>query len=302
MKTSISKRTWKQNIPLFIMFAPILIFFVIFKYYPMLGLVIAFKNYRFIDGIWGSDWIGFDMFSMIFHNQQLLGIIWNTFMLSGLSIVAGFPVPIILALLVNELRRAWYKRTIQTFVYLPHFLNWVIVGGIVITIFSQGPGTLNQWLDKLFGFTFPFLYNEKSWVTIFIASGIWKDAGWGAIIYLAALSSIDQSLYEAASIDGANKWKQMTRITIPGILPTVFIMLILKIGHLMEVGFDQVYVLQNNTVAEISEVISTFMFKIGIQQAQFSLATAMGLFEGLVGLVLVVTANTIARRFGHGLW
>lgn len=284
------------------MFAPILIFFVVFKYYPMLGLAIAFKNYRFIDGIWGSKWIGFDMFEMILHNKQLLGIIWNTFMLSGLSIVAGFPIPIVLALLLNEIRRAWFKRTIQTFVYLPHFLNWVIVGGIVITIFSQSPGTINQLLDRLFGFTFPFLYNETSWIAIFIGSGIWKEAGWGAIIYLAALSTIDQSLYEAASIDGANKWQQMTRITIPGILPTVFIMLILKIGQLMEVGFDQVYVLQNNTVAQISEVISTFMFKMGIQQAQFSLATAMGLFEALVGLVLVVTANTIARRFGNGLW
>ncbi|MDF2835831.1 MAG: sugar transporter permease [Paenibacillus sp.] len=284
------------------MFAPILIFFAVFKYYPMLGLAIAFKNYRFIDGIWGSEWIGLDMFEMIFHNKQLLGIIWNTFMLSGLSIVAGFPLPILLALLLNEIRRAWFKRTIQTFVYLPHFLNWVIVGGLVITIFSQSPGTINQLLDKLFGFTFPFLYNETSWIAIFISSGIWKEAGWGAIIYLAALSTIDQSLYEAAGIDGANKWQQMTRITIPGILPTVFIMLILKIGQLMEVGFDQVYVLQNNTVAQISEVISTFMFKMGIQQAQFSLATAMGLFEAFVGLVLVVTANAIARRFGHGLW
>ncbi|OUS69190.1 protein lplB [Paenibacillus sp. MY03] len=284
------------------MFAPILIFFAVFKYYPMLGLAIAFKNYRFIDGIWGSEWIGFDMFEMIFNNKQLLGIVWNTFMLSGLSIAAGFPIPIILALLLNEIRRAWFKRTIQTFVYLPHFLNWVIVGGIVITIFSQSPGTINQVLDKLFGFTFPFLYNETSWIAIFIGSGIWKEAGWSAIIYLAALSTIDQSLYEAASIDGANKWQQMTKITIPGILPTVFIMLILKIGQLMEVGFDQVYVLQNNTVAQISEVISTFMFKMGIQQAQFSLATAMGLFEALVGLVLVVTANFIARRFGHGLW
>ncbi len=299
---TISKRIWRQNIPLFIMFAPILIFFAVFKYYPMLGLAIAFKNYRFIDGIWGSEWIGFDMFELIFRNKQLLGIIWNTFMLSGISIVAGFPIPILLALLLNEIRRAWFKRTIQTFVYLPHFLNWVIVGGIVITIFSQSPGTINQLLDRLFGFTFPFLYNETSWIAIFISSGIWKEAGWGAIIYLAALSTIDQSLYEAASIDGANKWQQMTRITIPGILPTVFIMLILKIGQLMEVGFDQVYVLQNNTVAQISEVISTFMFKMGIQQAQFSLATAMGLFEALVGLVLVVTANAIARRFGHGLW
>lgn len=301
-ENTFSKRRLRQNIPLYIMFAPILVFFLIFKYYPMLGLVIAFKNYRFTDGIWGSEWIGFDMFKLITHTSQLLDIVWNTFLLSGLSIVAGFPAPIILALLLNEVRRAWYKRTIQTFIYLPHFLNWVIIGGIVITLFSQSNGPINLWLDRLLGYTFPFLYNETSWIAIFVGSGIWKEAGWGAIIYLAALSSIDQSLYEAAGIDGANKWQQITRITLPGILPTVFIMLILKIGQLMEVGFDQVYVLQNNAVAKTAEVISTFMYKIGIQQAQFSLATAMGLFEGLVGLVLVVTANTIARRFGHGLW
>lgn len=154
----------------------------------------------------------------------------------------------------------------------------------------------------MFGESYPFLYKETSWISIYLASGVWKEAGWNAIIYLAALTSIDQSLYEASSIDGANKWQQTIRITLPAIMPTIIIMLILKIGHLMELGFDQVYVLQNNAVLEISEVISTFMYKIGIQQANFSLATAMGLFESLVGLILVLAANRIARRFGQGLW
>ncbi|WP_420901658.1 ABC transporter permease [Paenibacillus whitsoniae] len=297
-----TKRVLKQNIPLYIMFIPILIYFLIFKYYPMTGLVIAFKKYTFIKGIWGSPWAGLDMFKLIFSTKQMTNIIWNTLRLSGLSIIIGFPMPIILALLLNEVRKMWFKRIVQTFVYLPHFLNWVIIGGIVVTIFSQSTGAINHVLDSLFGFTYPFLYKDVSWITIFLTSGIWKEAGWGAIIYLAALTSIDQSLYEAASIDGANKWQQLIRITVPGIIPTAIIMLILKIGHLMEVGFDQVFVLQNNTVAEISEVISTFMYKTGIQQAQFSLATAMGLFESLVGLLLVVIANRIARRFGQGLW
>ncbi|TVY01865.1 ABC transporter permease [Paenibacillus cremeus] len=296
------KRVLKQNIPLYIMFLPIIIFFLVFKYYPMTGLVIAFKRYSFIKGIWGSPWAGLSSFKLIFSNDQMIHIIWNTLLLSGLAIVIGFPIPIILALLLNEVRKMAFKRLIQTFVYLPHFLNWVIVGGIVITMFSQNTGTINHLIDKAFGTTIPFLYNEYSWLGIFIGSGIWKEAGWGAIIYLAALTSIDQSLYEAASIDGANKWQQMLRITLPGILPTIIIMLILKIGHLMEVGFDQVFVLQNDAVSNISEVISTFMYKIGIQQANFSLATAMGLFESFVGLVLVVAANRIARQFGQGLW
>ncbi|WNR47018.1 ABC transporter permease subunit [Paenibacillus roseipurpureus] len=284
------------------MFVPVILFYLIFKYYPMTGLVIAFKKYSFIKGIWGSPWAGLDSFKMIFQTKQNFNIIWNTLKLSGLSIIIGFPIPIILALLLNEVRKLQIKRLVQTLVYLPHFLNWVIVGGIVVTVFSQSTGTLNHVIEKMFGESYPFLYKEFSWITIYLTSGVWKEAGWNAIIYLAALTAIDQSLYEAASIDGANRWQQTIRITLPAITPTIIILLILKIGHLMELGFDQVYVLQNNAVLEVSEVISTFIYKIGIQQANFSLATAMGLFESLVGLILVLSANRIARHFGQGLW
>ncbi|MFB9278211.1 ABC transporter permease [Cohnella cellulosilytica] len=297
-----SKRTLRQNVPLYIMFLPIILYFIVFKYYPMSGLAIAFKNYRFVDGIWGSQWNGWDNFKLIFNNDQISGIIWNTLRLSGLNILVGFPMPIVLAVLVNEVRKTWFKRSLQTMVFLPHFLNWIIVGGIVLTIFSQSTGTVNRLMDALFGTTYPFLYEPFSWISVFLATTVWKETGWGMIIYLAALSSIDQNLYEAAGMDGAGKWQQIWRITLPGIMPTVIIMLILRIGQLMEVGFDQVYMLQNNTVAEVAEVISTFMYKIGIQQAHFSLATAMGLFESLVGLALVVSANFLARRFGQGLW
>lgn len=296
------KRALRQNIPLYIMFLPIIAFFLIFKYAPMVGLVIAFKKYTFIKGVWGSPWIGLDMFKMIFRNSQILDIVWNTLILSGLNILIGFPMPIILALLLNEVRRQSVKKIIQTFVFLPHFLNWVIVGGIIVTIFSQTNGAVNMLVERLFGETYPFLYKTGSWVSIYLGSSVWKEAGWGAIMYLAALTSIDQSLYEAASMDGANKWQQMTRITIPGIMPTIIIMLILRIGHIMTLGFDQVYVLQNTAVLEIAEVISTFMYKVGIQQANFSLATAMGLFESMVGLVLVLSANKLARRFDQGMW
>ena len=291
-----------MNVPLYLMFLPIIVYFIVFKYYPMTGYVIAFKHYRFIDGIWGSAWSGWSNFKLIFDNDQISGIIWNTLRLSGLNVLIGFPMPILLAVLVNEVRKSWFKRSLQTMVFLPHFLNWVIVGGIVLTIFSQSTGAVNHLLDAWFGTTYAFLYEPFSWVSVYLAASVWKESGWGMIIYLAALSSIDQSLYEAAGIDGASKWQQTWRITLPGIMPTIIIMLILRIGHLMEVGFDQVYMLQNNTVTDVSEVISTFMYKIGVQQAQFSLATAMGLFESLVGLVLVVSANFFARRFGQGLW
>lgn len=297
-----AKRVLRQNIPLYIMFLPVMVYFVLFRYYPMTGLVIAFKNYTFMGGIWDSPWNGLDNFRLIFNNPQITGVIWNTWKLSGLNILIGFPMPIILAILVNEVRKTGFKRLVQTMVYLPHFLNWVIVGGIVLTIFSQSTGTLNHLTDQLFGWTYPFLYKPFSWVTIYLTTTVWKETGWGMIIYLAALTSIDQSLYEAASMDGANKWQQMWRITLPGLMPTIIIMLILRIGHLMTLGFDQVFVLQNNTVADVSEVISTFMYKMGVQQAQFSLATAMGLFESLIGLVLVVTANRLARIFGQSLW
>lgn len=292
----------KLNIPLFIMFLPIIIYFIVFRYLPMFGLLIAFKHYNFTDGIWGSPWAGFDHFNMLFTNPNMVNILRNTLLLSALQIVIGFPFPILTALMIHEVRLRWFKKTVQTAVFLPHFLNWVIVGGIVVTIFSQETGIVNKVVQFLFGDTFPFLYHQGSWLSIFVGAGIWKTAGWGSIIYLAALSSIDTSLYEAAALDGANKWRQLWHVSLPALRPVIFILMILSIGNIMEVGFDQVYVLQNSVVSNISEVISTWSYKAGINGGQFSLATAMGLFESLVGLILVLTANSIARRFDHGLW
>jgi putative aldouronate transport system permease protein len=298
----LSRRIWKRNIPLFIMFLPVLAFFLIFKYAPMLGLVIAFKDYNFMDGILHSPWVGLKHFKAIFHNPQTLNIIKNTVVLSLLNVFVGFPFPIALALLLNEARRMWFKKAVQTLVYLPHFFSWVIVGGIVLTVFSQESGIINHVLQKITGSPFPFLYVEGSWIAIFVSSGIWKEAGFSAIIYLAALTSIDPSLYEAAKLDGAGKWKQICHVTIPGISSTIIILFILSMGRVMEVGFDQVYMLQNSTVTRISEVISTYMYKVGLMGAQFSLSTALGLFESLVGLILVISVNGFARKFDKGLW
>ncbi|WP_371117077.1 ABC transporter permease [Paenibacillus sp. cl123] len=283
------------------MFIPVAVFYIVFKYTPMLGLVIAFKNYTFYEGIWGSAWTGLQNFEHLFTQAQSVQIIRNTLLLSVLTVFVGFPFPIMLAIMMNEARKMWFKRTVQTLVYLPHFFSWVIVGGIVVTLFSQS-GAVNALVEKLTGEAYPFLFREWSWIAVFLGSGIWKEAGFSAIIYLAALTTIDPSLYEASSMDGAGKWKQLWHVTLPGISSTIVLMLILAMGRVMEVGFDQVYVLQNSIVANISEVISTFIYQIGLQGGQFSLTAALGLFESLVGLVLVLITNAIAKRFNKGLW
>ncbi|MBB6730845.1 ABC transporter permease [Cohnella zeiphila] len=295
-------KRFRQNIPLFIMLIPGVLFYVIFRYFPMGGLVIAFKNYNFHDGILSSPWVGLKNFELLFQSKATLQIIWNTLTLSVLNLIFGFPAPIIIAIALNEIRRNWLKRWIQTIIYLPHFLSWVIVAGLILTLFSIDGGTLNKLLGQWGMEPVPFLYRADSWIAIFIGSGMWKEMGFGAIIYLAALSAIDPSLYESAALDGAGKLRRIWHITLPGLRPTIVLLLILGMGRLMEVGFDQVYNLQNPTVLEKAEVISTYVYKVGLQHAQFSLTTAMGLFESFVGLVLVLSANALARKFDQGLF
>jgi putative aldouronate transport system permease protein len=309
-KGSPQKRTWHKmtrrdllaNIPLLLLFLPGALYFIIFKYAPMGGLMIAFKNYNFFDGVFGSPWVGMKNFETIFHQPHTLDVIRNTVVLSVLNVFVGFPFPIILAILLNEVRRTWFKRTIQTIVYLPHFFSWVIIGGFVVTMFSMDSGTINHWIEKWFGDSYPFLYKPVSWITIYVGSGIWKEMGFSSIIYLAALTSIDPSLYESSSLDGANKFQQIRHITIPGISSTIVLLFILAMGRIMEVGFDHVYVLQTPMVSDVADVISTYIYNVGLKHAQFSLTTALGLFESLVGLFLVLCANRLARKYDQGLW
>lgn len=296
------RKRWRQNVPLMIMFAPVLIFFLLFKYVPMAGYVIAFKSYNFTEGILGSPWAGWTNFRLLFENPQMANIIKNTFVISLLSVIVGFPFPIMLAILLNEIRLAVFKRSIQTFVYLPHFLNWVIVGSFATLIFAQDSGIVNTVVEWAAGKPYPFLYQKESWLAIYLGAGIWKEAGFSAIIYLAALGQIDPSLYESASIDGANKWKQIRHITIPGIMPVIILMLVLSMEKVMDVGFDAIFVLRNPAVSEIAEVISTWSYSVGLGKAQFSLTTALGLFQSLVGLVLVLITNKVARKYDKGLW
>ncbi|MDF2646438.1 MAG: protein lplB [Paenibacillus sp.] len=298
----LTRRVLLANIPLMLLFLPGALYFIIFKYLPMGGLIIAFKQYNFFDGVMGSPWVGMKHFEAIFRQPHTLDVIRNTVVLSVMNVFVGFPFPIILAILLNEVRRSWFKRTIQTIVYLPHFFSWVIIGGFVVTLFSIDSGTINYWITNWFGESYPFLYKPASWISIYVGSGIWKEMGFSAIIYLAALTTIDPSLYESASLDGANKFQQIRHITIPGISSTIILLFILAMGRIMDVGFDHVYVLQNPMVSNVADVISTFIYRIGLKGAQFSLTTALGLFESLVGLILVLCANALARKFDRGLW
>ncbi|WP_243767660.1 ABC transporter permease [Paenibacillus agricola] len=297
-----ARKKLKQNLFLLLLFFPPVVYFIVIKYIPMLGLIIAFKDYSFMDGVWGSPWVGLSNFETLFNTSQTLQIIRNTLLLSLLSVFVGFPFPIMLAILLSEVKKIWFRKSVQTLVFLPHFISWVVIGGMVLSIFSQDTGIVNYWIQQWTGSAFPFLYKEPSWIAIFVGSGIWKTAGWTAIIYLAALSTIDPSLYESASLDGAGKLRKIWHITLPGISSTIVLMFILSMGHVMEVGFDQVYVLQNPVISNVSEVISTYIYKVGLQGMQFSLTAAMGLFESIISLIMVLTANQIARKFGRGLW
>lgn len=298
----VKKNNFKRSIPLFIMFIPVIIYYAVMKYVPMGGLIMAFQNYRLNDGIFGSEFVGLTNFKYIFSTPSMLNIIRNTLVLGILSFVVSFPFPILLALLINEIRHIKYKKIVQTLVYLPHFLSWVAVGGIVFTLFSQENGIINSVLKLFGGKAFPFLYNEGSWISIFLASGVWKEMGFSAIIYLAALGGVDPNMYEAASLDGCGTWKKMFYISIPAIIPTIVVNLILKIGSIASVGFDQVYNLQTSAVNGIADVISTWVYRTGLHQMQFSISTAMGMFNSLLSLILVFTTNSIAKKFDQNLW
>ncbi|MGO4549205.1 ABC transporter permease [Paenibacillus sp. 2TAB23] len=286
------------------MLLPIILFYILFKYAPMAGEIIAFKNYRFADGIWGSDWVGFRHFHMLFQSVDFWRVLRNTLLLNVYSLVFGFPVPILLALLLNEVRKEWYKRTVQNLLYLPHFISWVVLGGIVIAVLSPSTGIANLILKQAFGIEpVYFMADSAWWPVVYTMSGIWREAGWGTILYLAAMASIDPQLYEAAKIDGASKWRQIWHITLPGIRSTIAILLILRMGHMMDVGLEQTLVLQNQSVLDVADVISTYVYRVGLQNMNYSYTTALGLFQSLIGFFLVVSVNQLIRRFGErGLW
>lgn len=281
---------------LYILSIPGIIYFVVFKYVPLLGSVIAFQNYNLFKRFSGSPWVGFDHFEKMFAHYDFIRILKNTILIGLYDIIFAFPAPIILALLLNEVRKVIFKRVVQTIIYAPHFLSWVIISGIFIGILSPSSGFVNQIL-VFFGIEPIYFLVENSWIrTVLVGSGIWRDVGYGTIIYLAALTSINPELYEAADIDGASKWKQTWAITVPSLLPVITVLFLLKIGEFLDFGFERVYVFQNSLNLDNSEILDTFIYKAGLQQMQYSYATAIGLFKSVVGLLMLMIANFLSKK------
>ncbi|ALA52301.1 sugar ABC transporter permease [Shouchella clausii] len=279
-----------------------LIYLIIFKYGPMIGNVIAFR--RFVPGghLFGEEWVGFHYFKMFIHDPTFWKVFTNTLMLGGLTLLICFPMPIIFALLLNEIKAKKFKKFVQTASYLPHFLSIVIVAGMILQLTALN-GSINVIVEFFTGEKINFIQQAEWFRTIYITSDIWQGMGWGAILYLAALTTIDDSLYEAAKIDGANRWKQTLHITIPGILPTIITLLILNIGSFLAVGFEKILLIYNPLTYETSDVISTYLYRVGLESSNFSYATAIGLFESIIGLVLILTANGISRKLTErSLW
>lgn len=277
---------------------PVLLFYAVFQYGPMVGLVIAFKDYVMSDGIFGSQWVGLNNFRRLFGSDDFPRALRNTLTISLLRLAFGFFAPIILALLLNELRHEMYKRGIQTLTYLPHFFSWVILGGIFLMIFNS-TGPANQVAGLLGAKPINFLTEDAWFICVLIATGIWQGAGWGAIIYIATLTGIPPALYEAAEIDGANRWQQTWAVTIPSLIPTMVTLFILALGGILTAGFDQVYNMYNPMVFDVADIIDTYVLR-RLMDLDLSLATAAGMFKSVVGLILVIGANFLAKRLTGG--
>ncbi|WP_248928794.1 ABC transporter permease [Paenibacillus hamazuiensis] len=295
--TARQKRAFiRKHALLYIISIPGVLFFLVFKYIPLAGSVIAFQNYNIFRGISGSPWVGLEHFQRMFAYTEFIGILKNTLLIGLYDLLFAFPVPILLALLLNELRVAIFKRIIQTVIYMPHFLSWVIVGGIIVGLLSPTSGFVNHML-KMFGIEPIYFLGEKSYIrSILVGAGVWRDSGWGTIIYLAAIAGINPDLYEAAQIDGASRLRQTFSITVPLILPTITILFLLHIGNFLDFGFERVYVFLNPLNSENGEIIDTYVYRAGLVDRQYSYTTAVGLFKSLVGLALIMIGNALSRR------
>jgi putative aldouronate transport system permease protein len=300
------RRTWRQALrrdwQLYSLAILPLLFFLIFRYLPMIGNVIAFRRFRPGGDIFGEQWVGLRYFRLFISDPTFWTVFTNTLILGALTLLFLFPLPIILALLLNEVRTRYLKRFVQTISYMPHFLSIVVVAGIIFQVLSID-GVVNQGLRAVGRDSIPFLQQAEWFRTIYISSEMWQTVGWGTILYLAALTTIDHDLYEASRIDGANRWRQTWHVTLPGIRPTMVTLLILNLGTFLAVGFEKILLLYNPLTYPTADVISTYLYRVGVVSGSFSYAAAIGLFEGLIGLILVLSANLIARRtVGTSLW
>lgn len=289
---------------LYLFLLPAMGFYLVFKYSPLYGELIAFKDFQIMKGIWNSPWVGLKHFQGLLSNPDFWQVFRNTMLLNVYKLLFVFPAPIFLALMLNEVRLNGFKRLIQNLLYLPHFISWVVLGGVIVAVLSPSTGIINTIMEKVFGLEpIYFMTHTGWWPVVFTLSSIWQSAGWGTILYLAAMANIDPQLYEAAKIDGASKLRQIWHVTLPGIRPTIAILLILQMGQVTDVGFEQVYNLQNEAVFSVSDVISTYVYRMGLQAAQYSYSTAVGLFQGIIALILMLTVNKITKAMGEsGLW
>ncbi|GHV31166.1 putative multiple-sugar transport system permease YteP [Spirochaetia bacterium] len=298
-KSHYFQRTWMLYVMLLLPMA----FFMVFKYVPMLNIAIAFKDYNIFRGVWDSPWVGWKWFDQAFHSRDFYNVLRNTLMLNFLDLIFGFPAPIILAILLNELRSKPFKKMTQTLIYLPHFLSWIIISGIASQLLAPSGGVVNIMLGKLGIGPVNFLMNKGGWIATYIGLGVWKEMGWGTIIYLAAITGINPEIYEAAEVDGAGRLRKIWNVTLPGIRPTIVVLLIMNLGRILGSEFDRPYTLANPTVMQVADVISTLVYRVGIRSSQFSYTAAIGLFQSVICVIFLIAANAIAKKTGErGIW
>lgn len=289
----------RKDLHMYIFVFPAILFYLIFHYAPLYFVQIAFKNFRITSSVTDSRWTGLDNFRILFNTPGFASALENTFIISFYKLVFAFPVPIILALLLNELRRVLFKRVVQSILYLPHFISWVVIGGILFNLLSIHGGLVNEILQWFGQEPISFLADKAYFRTILVLSEIWKESGWGTIIYFAALTKISPELYEASALDGANRLKQIWHVTLPGIKDVIIVLLILKIGYILTDGFEQILVLQNNMVLEVGDTLDTFVYRTGLLQARYSYATAAGLFQAVLAGIMLITADRFAKKIGE---
>ena len=293
------QRTWM----LYGMLLLPMVFFLVFRYVPMTNIAIAFKDYNMFRGVWDSPWVGFKWFNQAFSSRDFYNAVGNTLWLNLLDLLVGFPAPVILAILLNELPYALYKRFTQTVVYLPHFLSWIIISGIAMQLFAPGGGVVNIMLARLGIGPIDFLMNNRLWVGTYVTLGVWREMGWGTIIYLAAITGINPEIYEAAEVDGAGRLGKIWHVTLPGLRSTIVVLLIMNLGRILGSEFDRPYTMGNPRVMEVADVISTLVYRVGIRSFQFSYTAAIGLFQSVICVIFLAAANILAKKAGErGIW
>lgn len=290
------KKNWQKDWQLHLMILPGLLFILIFKYMPLGGITIAFKEFLPGKGIWGSPWVGLENFEYMLALPDTKRVMWNTLFIAAAKILINFPVPIIISILLNEVKNHRFKRSVQTIIYLPYFISWVILAGIIQDLFAK-EGLINQFLGIFGAEPVFFLGNKYAFLGVLIGTDVWKNFGYNTVVYLAAITGIDETLYEAAKIDGANRFQQIWNVTLPGIAPIVVLMMILNLGNVLNAGFEQIFNLYNPLVYETADIIDTFVYRISLVEANYSLGTAVGLLKSVVSFILIVTSYKISNKY-----